>query len=254
MSRVVGLDRSTRSACRRELNWIDQPGGLGDALAGCTASTWSPRFRTPPLSPTLPRQGWTATCPRSRDTPRTWDRADRRASPSHVQCCVLHAEHVNSAGSSPCMWCTSRWDGPLLQAPLGWPVRAAASPRRPPGSRPVAQSRRRRCARGGAGRSGSGTACDIRGAGGDARVVVLGVEVFSQRVFGLEQLWAVLARKLVLGRVRLGVLAHRRPVPKRFAAVGARHWRSHRGVRAENVLCKWARSGKTRPLFTIGLT
>jgi hypothetical protein len=35
MSRVVGLDRSTRSSmvCRREqLNWIDQPRGLGDAL------------------------------------------------------------------------------------------------------------------------------------------------------------------------------------------------------------------------------
>jgi hypothetical protein len=186
MSRVVGLDRSTRSstACKREqLNWIDQLCGLGDELAGCTASTWSPRFRTPPLSPTLPRQGWTATCPRTRDTPRTWDRAVRRASPPHVQCCALeHAEHVNSAGSSPCMWCTSRWDGPLLQAPLEWPVRAAASPRRPPGSRPVAQSRRRRCACGGAGRSGSGTASHTQGTGGDARVVVLGVEVFSQRV------------------------------------------------------------------------
>jgi hypothetical protein len=75
------------------------------------------------------------------------------------------------------------------------------------------------------------------------RGVVFGVEVFSERVFGLEQLWVVRARELALGRVRLGVLAHRRPVPKRLAAVRARRWESHHG-----------RSVLAKRVLTIGLT
>jgi hypothetical protein len=100
--------------------------------SGCTASTWSPRFRTYASAIARPNaarvDGDLPACSRHATHLGPGNgRFGGAGSPPHVQCCALeHAEHVNSAGSS-------RGARPLhvvhVTVGLAWHTSAGDSPR-----------------------------------------------------------------------------------------------------------------------------